>query len=100
MTSTINLEKDTCTRNAVLYTAVVISSMDFLGGEDGFILGNKRSDCNGIGIHNHLISERTHSCLAKLTKCLTCVVSTYLYGAFGCVFLSCHILALELIYTL
>ena len=82
-------------QNAVLYTSVVISSMIFLGGEDRFISGNKRSDCNGMGIRNHFISERTNSCLAKLTKRLICVVSTYLYGVFGCVFLSCHILALE-----
>ena len=29
--------------------------------------------------------------LAKLGKWLSCVVSTYLYGAFDCMYLSCHV---------
>ena len=29
--------------------------------------------------------------LAKLAKWLNCVVSSYLYGAFDCMFLSCHV---------
>ena len=37
-------------------------------------------DCNGT---------RTH--LAKLPKSLSCVVSTYLHGAFDCMFLSRHV---------
>ena len=39
----------------------------------------------------HLVPKRTHNHLAKLAKCLSCVVSTNLYGVFGCVFLPCHI---------
>ena len=40
--------------------------------------------------HNHLGHKQTLNHLAKLGKRLRCVVSTYLYGAFDCIFLSCH----------
>ena len=49
------------------------------------------SDCNWTRTHNHLIHKQTLNHLAKLAKWLSCVVSTYLYGAFDCTFLSCHI---------
>ena len=39
-------------------------------------------DCNWIRTHNHLVHKRTLNHLAKLAKWLSCVVSTYLYGAF------------------
>ena len=38
-----------------------------------------------------LFRKRTLNHLAKLAKWWSCVVSTYLYGAFDCMFLSCHI---------
>ena len=38
-------------------------------------------DCNGTQTHNLLVRKRTHSHLAKLAKCLSCVGSIYLYGA-------------------
>ena len=38
-------------------------------------------DCNRTWTHNHLV---------KLAKWLSCVMSTYLYGAIDCVFLSCY----------
>ena len=38
--------------------------------------------------------------MAKLAKWLSGVVSTSLYGAFECMFLSCHVRVSELIYTL
>ena len=44
-----------------------------------------------IRTHNHLVRKRTLNHLAKLVKWLSCVVSTYLYGAFDCMFLSCHV---------
>ena len=44
-----------------------------------------------IPTHNHLVCKRTLDHLAQLAKWLTCVVSTYLYGAFGCILLSCHL---------
>ena len=65
------------------------------------------SDCKGTRICNHLVCERTLNHLAKLAlyiyiyiyiyiykfifKWLSCVVSTYLYGAIDCMFLSCHV---------
>ena len=58
------------------------------------------SDSNGIRTHNHLVHKRTPNHLAKLAKWLSCAVSTYLYNAFVCMLLSCHIQVLEWIYTL
>ena len=58
------------------------------------------SDCNGNRTHNHLVRQWTLNHLAKLSKWLSCVVSTYLYGAFDCVFLSCHIRVSKWIHTL
>ena len=57
-----------------------------LNGKE-FLAWNRRnigslSDYNGTLIHNHLVRKRTLTHLAKLAKCLSCVVSTYLYGAF------------------
>ena len=40
---------------------------------------------NGIQTHNQLVRKRTLNHLAKLAKCLSCVVSIYLYGAFDCI---------------
>ena len=57
------------------------------------------SDCNWIRTHNHLVHKRTLNHLAKLAKWLSCVVSTYLYGAFDCMFLSCHVRVSEWIHT-
>ena len=58
------------------------------------------SDSNRIRTQNHLIHKWTLHHLAKMAKWLSCVVSTYLYVAFGCMFLSSHVHVLELIYTL
>ena len=58
------------------------------------------SDSNGIRTHNHLVRKRTLNHLAKLVKWLSCVVSTYLYGAFDCMLLSCHVRVSERIHTL
>ena len=49
------------------------------------------SDCNWTRTHYHLVRKRTLNHLAKLVKWLSCVLSTYLYGAFDCMFLSCHV---------
>ena len=48
-------------------------------------------DCNWIRTQNHVVLKWTLNHLAKLTKWLSCVLSTYLYGAFDCMFLSCHV---------
>ena len=58
------------------------------------------SNYSGTWTHNHLLHKPTLNCLAKLVKWLSCVVSTYLYSAFDCLFSSCHILFSEWIHTL
>ena len=58
------------------------------------------SDCNGTRIHNHLVPKRTLNHLAQLTKWLSCAVSTYLYGAFDWIFLSCHVRVWQWIHNL
>ena len=42
-------------------------------------------DCNWTRTHNHLVHKQALNHLAKLAKWLSCIVSTYLYGAFGCI---------------
>ena len=49
------------------------------------------SDWNWPRTHNHLVYKRTINHLAKGAKWLSCVVSTYLYGAFDCILLSFHV---------
>ena len=58
------------------------------------------SDSNWTRTQNHLVREPTFNHLAKLAKWLSCVLSTCLYGAFDCMFLSCHVRILEWIHTL
>ena len=57
-------------------------------------------DCNGTRTHNHLVCKGTLNYLAKLATWLSCVASTDLYGAFNCMFLSCHVRVSEWIHTL
>ena len=57
------------------------------------------SDCNWARTHNYLVRKLTLNHLAKLVKWLSCVVSTYLYGAFDCMFLPCHVRISEWIHT-
>ena len=58
------------------------------------------TDCNWTRTQNHLVLKRTLNHLAKLAKWLSYVLSTYLYGAFDCMFLSCHVRVWEWIHTL
>ena len=51
------------------------------------------SDCNWTWTHNQLVHKRTLNHLAKLAK-------SYLYGAFDCMIVSCHVRVLESIHTL
>ena len=60
----------------------------------------KLSDSNGIRTHNHIVRKPKLNHLTKLTKWLGYVMSTYLYGEFNCMFLSCHVRVLEWIYTI
>ena len=57
------------------------------------------SDCNGTRTYNHLVCKWILNHLARLAKWLSCVVNTYLYDAFDCMFLSCHIHISEWIHT-
>ena len=56
------------------------------------------SDSNWTRAHSLLVRKRTLNHLAKLAKSLSCVVSTYLQGAFDCMFLSCHVRVSEWIH--
>ena len=47
---------------------------------------------------NHLVRKQTLHRLAKLTKWLSYIVSTYLYGVFDWMLLLCHVRISELIY--
>ena len=58
------------------------------------------SDSNEIWTHNHSVCKRTLNHLAQMTKWLSCVVSTYLHGAFDWMLLSCHVRVSECIHTL
>ena len=49
------------------------------------------SDGNSTRAHKHLGCKWTLTHLAKLAKWLSYVVSTYLFGAFECMFFSCHV---------
>ena len=49
------------------------------------------SDCNVIRTDNHLVRKRTLNHQVKLAKWLSCVVSTWLYGAFDFMLLPCHV---------
>ena len=58
------------------------------------------SNCNWTRTENHLLRKQTPNHLAKLTKLLSCVLSTYLYGIFDCMFLSSHVRISEWIHNL
>ena len=51
----------------------------------------KLSDCNWTRTQNHLVRQRTLNHLLKLTKWFSCILNTYLYGTFDCMFLSCQV---------
>ena len=58
------------------------------------------SDCNKTQTHNHVVRKWTLKHLAKLTKWLSWIVSTYLYGAFDWMLFLYHVSVLEWIHTL
>ena len=58
------------------------------------------SDCKGTLAHNYLVCKQTLNHLARLAKWLSCFMSTYLYSAFDCKFLSCHVCVSEWIHIL
>ena len=58
------------------------------------------SDSNRTPTNNHLVHKQTLNHFTKLTKRFSSVVSTYLYCAFDCMLLSCHVCISEWIHTL
>ena len=58
------------------------------------------SDCNWTRTQNHFVLKWTLNHLTKLAKWLSCVLSTYQFGAFACMFLLCHVHVWEWIHTL
>ena len=81
---------------SILYTYLIVKERLARNRLDIWSL----SDYNETRFHNHLVCKRTLSHLAKLTKWLRWVVSTYLYGAFDCILLSCHLYISEWIHSL
>ena len=81
---------------STLYICLNTKELDSLSRHDIWSL----SDCNGTQTHNHLVRKQTLNHLSKLTKWLSWVVSTYLYSAFDCMFLSCHVHVSGWIHTL
>ena len=49
------------------------------------------SDFNGTRTHNHLVPKQKLNHFSKFTKWPSWIISTYLYGAFDCMLLSCHV---------
>ena len=58
------------------------------------------SDWNRSRIQNYLVRNRTVNHFAQQAKWLSCVLSTYLYDVFDCMFWSCHVRVSEWIHTL
>ena len=58
------------------------------------------SDWTWTRTQNDLVRTRTLNHSVELAKWLSCVLSTYLYGAFDCMFLLCHVRVSEWIHTL
>ena len=56
--------------------------------------------CTWNRTQNDLGRKRLLNHLTKLTKWLSCVLSTYLYSEYNCISLSCHLRISELIHTL
>ena len=81
---------------SILYICVSVKKL--LAWNNGNIWS--LSDYNRTQNHNHLVRKRKLDHLAKLIKLLSFIVSTYLYGAFDCMLLSCHLCILEWIHTL
>ena len=69
------------------------------------LAGSKRhiwslSDSKEVRTYQDIVRNCTLNHLAKLAKWMSCVVSTYLYSAFDCMLLLCHVRVWEWIGTL
>ena len=58
------------------------------------------SKCNHSRSHNHLVPQKRLNHLKNVTEWLRSDVGTYLYNAFDCIFLSCHVRISMLIHNL
>ena len=58
------------------------------------------SDWNWTRTWNDLVSKRTLNSLVKVIKWLSCILSTYVYSAFDCMFFSFNVRVSEWIHTL
>ena len=85
----------TRTIESTLYSCLNVKELFAQSRREIWSLG----DCNWTRAHNHLVHKWTLNHLAKLAKWLSCVVSTYLYGVFDCMFLDIHA-AIECGFTL
>ena len=70
-----------------------------------FLSQNRRdiwslSDCKATRAQNRRVSKQTLNQLVKMIIWLSCILSTYKYGAFDSIFLSCHVRVSEWIHTL
>ena len=64
----------------------MISTFDYRADDTSNIF-----DCNWTQTQNYLVHKPALNHFPKLPKRLSCVLSTYLHGAFDCMFLSCHV---------
>ena len=81
-----------------LLSIVCLNIKDFFARSRHHILSSIYS--NRIRTHNHLVHKQMLKPSVRPAKWFSCVVSTYLYCAFGCFFLSCHIWVSEWVHTL
>ena len=83
-------------RESTLYSCLNVKELLAPGSREIWSL----SECNWTRTYNYLFRKWTLNHLAKLAKWLSCVLSTYLYGEFNCIFLSRHVPVSERIHTL
>ena len=91
--STVHLTVSSC---QVTYTFQSESTLHNFLNVKKLLLGSMRkiwslSDCNWTRTQNHLVCQRTLNHLAKVAEWLNYLFGTYLYSAFNCIFLSCHV---------
>ena len=72
---------------STLYTGLIVKELLALSRREIW----RWSDCNWTRTQNHLVLKRTLNHLDLRTKWLSVVLSTDLYGAFDCMFWSCHV---------
>ena len=96
----VSLSSETICINAKLQQNIFKRKSKAIGGRElevssipasEVFTSNYHITCNWTWTHNHLVHKRTLDNLTKLAKWLSCVVNSYPYGAFDCMFLSCYV---------